>query len=123
MLVDINNETEHSIDNYLLNLKSIYRNIYTYSSRWLGYKISFENVVLIDEETGFVIKTKAIMLPFPMFVDLVEYQWITNSNLSDFLENQELEWFKRKDLSLKIAKHLHDNDLTLYKLIEQLETD
>jgi hypothetical protein len=117
-------ETEHSIENCLLGLKSRCQRINEYSCKWLGYKISFENVVLLDEETGFEIKTRAIVLPFPMFVDLVEYDWITNNNLSEeLLENKEIEWFQSDYSSIKIAKHLYDNDLTLYKLIEQLETD
>jgi hypothetical protein len=45
-----------------------------------------------------------------------------DNSLSEDLENQDPEWLQEKNLDFKIAKHLHDNDLTLYKLIEQIET-
>jgi hypothetical protein len=58
-----------------------------------------------------------------MFVELMEYQWMRNRSLPEDLENQDLEYLQEKNLDFKIAKYLHDNDLTLYKLIEQLEID
>lgn len=110
-----------TIENCLSNLESRCNCLYEKSLRWLGYELSCKNILLIDEEEQFEIETQAIMLPFRMFVELVEYQWITNRSLPELLENKEIEWFQTQCLSIRIAKHLHDNDLTLYKLIEQIE--
>jgi hypothetical protein len=112
-----------SIEDCISTLESHCECLYQHSLRWLGYKLSCKNILLIDDEEEFEIETQAIMLPFRMFVELVEYQWITDRNLSENLENPEIEWFEETHWTLKFAKHLHDNDLTLYKLIEQLETD
>ena len=59
------------------------------------------------------------MLPFRLFIDLVEYLWLKDYNLPKNLQEQESAWFKNQSLSTKIAKYLHDNNLTLYKLVEQ----
>lgn len=114
---------KESIEDCISTLESHCEYLYQHSLRWLGYKLSCKNILLIDEEEQFEIETQAIMMPFRMFVELVEYRWMINNTLSENLEKQDLEWFKEKNLDFKIAKHLHDNDLTLYKLIEQLETD
>ncbi|PSB12211.1 hypothetical protein C7B62_02940 [Pleurocapsa sp. CCALA 161] len=111
-----------SIEDCISTLESHFECLYEHSLRWLGYKLSCKEILLIDEEEQIEIETQAIMLPFRLFVELIEYQWMTDRNLSENLENQDLEWFKEKCLNFKIAKYLHDNDWTLYKLIEQLET-
>jgi hypothetical protein len=113
-------ENQNKIESSLSTLESQCQNLYKQSLRWLGYKLSCEKILLIDEEEQFEIETPAIMLPWRMFVELVEYQWATRSNMSQILEKKELEWFENQSLSIKIAKHLHENDLTLYKLIEQI---
>lgn len=122
--VDLNDlNDKSSIEDCLSTLESHCEWLYENSLRYLGYKLSCKNILLIDEEEQFGIETKAIMLPFRMFVQLVEYQWMIERNLSENLENRQIEWFQSQRLSIRIAKHLHDNNLTLYKLIEQLETD
>lgn len=39
-----------------------------------------------------------------MFVDLVEYEWLSDSNLPKALEEQETSWYKKQSISTKIAK-------------------
>ncbi|GAB4523574.1 MAG: hypothetical protein Tsb0014_01260 [Pleurocapsa sp.] len=115
---DINNEK--IISNYLSTLKSKCYELYYSSLKWLGYKLSCENILLIDEQEQFKIETIAIMLPYHMFIDLVEQLWIKTSNLPEILEKQETSWFKNQNLPLKIAKHLDKNNLTLIELLEEL---
>ncbi|MGL6342783.1 MAG: GIY-YIG nuclease family protein [Waterburya sp.] len=117
-----NLKDKDEVKDCLSTLESHCEDLYEHSLRWLGYKLSCKNVLIIDEEEQFEIETLAIMLPFRMFVELIEYQWMMDNSLSEDLENQDPEWLQEKNLDFKIAKHLHDNDLTLYKLIEQIET-
>jgi hypothetical protein len=117
----INKKNDEVVDSCFLNLNSQCYKLYKFSFKWLGYKLSCEDILLIDEEDDFEIETPAIMLPFRMFVDLVEYLWLSNSSLSKNLQEQETAWFKNQDLSTKIAKWLHDNNMTLNKLVEQLK--
>jgi hypothetical protein len=120
--IDIDDlETKDSVADCISTLESDFKCLYEHSLRWLGYKLSCKNILLIDDEEQFEIETQTIMLPFRMFVDLIEYQWITDRDLSENLENQDLEWFEERHLFLKVAKHLHDNGLTLYKLVEHIE--
>lgn len=118
-----NLKDKDEVKDCLSTLESHCEDLYEHSLRWLGYKLSCKNVLIIDEEEQFEIETLAIMLPFRMFVELIEHQWMMDNSLSEDLENQDPEWLQEKNLDFKIAKHLHDNHLTLYKLIEQMETD
>lgn len=59
------------------------------------------------------------MLPYSLFVDLVEYIWLTDSSMPNTLEEQEKSWYKSQGMSTKIAKWLHDNNSNLYELIEE----
>jgi hypothetical protein len=62
------NEYISNINNKLLSLIN--------PLRWLGYKLNCENILLIDEEDNFEMETLAIMLPFRMFINLLEDVWI-----------------------------------------------
>jgi hypothetical protein len=107
------NEYISNINNKLLSLIN--------PLKWLGYKLNCENILLIDEEDTFEIETLAIMLPFRMFINLLEDVWIKNSKLSEILQNQENNWFKQQDLFTKIAKYLYDRNLTLLDLVNKLD--
>ena len=61
-----------------------------------------------------------IMLSFRLFIDLVEDLWLKDSSLSKNLETQENAWFRNQFISVKIAKYLHERNLTLRKLTEQI---
>lgn len=119
--VDLNDSDKS--ESCLSTIESRCKYLYEQSIRWLGYKLKPQTVLLIDKEEQFEIETTEIMLPFRMFVDLVEYEWMTKSNMSEILDKNELDWFKNESLSIKVAKYLHDNNLTLYGLLDRLEID
>ena len=116
---DLNNKDE--LESCISDLKSRCSRLYEQSLRWLGYKLNCCKVLLIDKEENIEIETLAIIMPFRMFVELTEYEWAREESLSETLKNQKREWFKDKSLSIKLAKHFYDNNLTLYKLIEEIE--
>ena len=116
--IDANDlESKDKVERCLSILESQCQNLYKQSLRWLGYKLSCEKILLIDEEEQFEIETPAIMLPWRMFVELVEYQWATRSDMSKIIGENELEWFKNQSLSVKIAKYLDENALGIIILL------
>lgn len=59
------------------------------------------------------------MLPLRMFVNLLENDWLNKSSLSESLEKEEDQYWKKFNLFMKIAKYLHDEKTTLVNLIAQ----
>lgn len=102
-----------SIEYQLINLRN--------PIRWLGYKLNCEQILLVDEEYDLEIETIAIMLPFRMFVNLLEGDWLQELKLPELLEKEENQYWKNHDsLSLKIAKYLYDEKTTLVDSIASL---
>ena len=112
---------DNLIEGCLLNLNSQCYKLSDFSLRWVGYQLNCEKVILIDKEDRLEIETYSVMLPFRMFVNLIEYTWLKQPNLSEILRENEDKWFKSQPLSLKLAKRLYDKRTTLYKLVEDLE--
>ena len=117
----IDKNDKDTINDPLSTLESKCESLYKFSIKWLGYKLKCEDIILIDEEEDFQIETPAIMLPFNMFVDLVEYEWLSDSNLPEALEEQETSWYKKQRTLTKIAKWLHDRNTNLRKLVEEIK--
>lgn len=117
----IDKNDKDTINDPLSTLESKCESLYRVSIKWLGYKLKCEDIILIDEKEDFQIETPAIMLPFNMFVDLVEYEWLSDSNLSEALEEKETSWYKEQSTLTKIAKWLHDRNTNLRKLVEEIE--
>ena len=118
---ELSDNTLDEVNNILSTIDSKRQILYISSIKWLGYKLKCENVLIIDEEEDLKIETLAIMIPFNLFVDLVEYQLLTEPNIAENLANQEKNWYKNRSKSTKIAKWLHDNNLNLRKLIEEIK--
>lgn len=117
----IDQSDKDTINEPLSTLESNRESLYKFSIKWLGYKLKCEDILLIDEEEGFQTEAPAIMLPFNLFVDLVEHLWLTDYNLPKTLEEQEKSWYKNQGMSTKIAKWLHDNKTNLHELVEGIE--
>jgi hypothetical protein len=114
----LEHQEEEKINKYISQLNSRLLNLRN-PLKWLGYKLNCENILLIDEEDNFEIATLAIMLPFRMFVDLLECIWLGNLN-SKIFEKEESSWFCQQGLSTRIAKYLYDRNITAIDLVNEL---
>ena len=82
----INSQDDKLIDDCLSTIHGKCQLLYKFSIKWLGYRLDCEDILLIDEEEDLQIETPAIMLRYNLFVDLVEYIWLTDSGLPKILE-------------------------------------
>lgn len=117
----INSKDDKLIDDCLSTIHGKCQLLYKFSIKWLGYKLDCEDILLIDEEEELQIETPAIMLRYNLFVDLVEYIWLTDFSLPKTLEEQEKSWYRNQGMPAKIAKWLHDNKTNLHELVEGIE--
>ena len=92
----IDKSDKDTISDPLSTLESNRKSLYKFSIKWLGYKLKCEDILLIDEEEDIKIEAPAIMLRYNLFVDLVEYIWLTDLSLPKTLEEQEKSWYKNQ---------------------------
>lgn len=117
----IEDKEENERQKWLAYIDAKRKLLYEFSIKWLGYQLKCQDIVLIDEEENLEIETLAIMLPFNLFVDLVEYMWLKDRSMAQTLEKQEKNWYKNQRNSYKIAKWLHERNLNLHKLAKNIE--
>lgn len=112
-IIDKNDKT---ISGYISGLHNKCRNL-SNPLRWVGYQIKCEQVLLYDPDDNLTIKTKAIMLPLRLFIDVLEDRWFKDSDLSKNLEEENnIDWFANRELYRKIRKYLYDQNTTLKDL-------
>ena len=106
------------VEEIISSIYSKHRNMYPHSIKWLGYKLKCEEVLLLDEEEGLEMQACAIMIPFSMFVDLIEDKWMRSDKIHQILHDENTDWH-RTTTSMKLAKWLHENSINFYQLADK----
>ncbi|MGL5877906.1 MAG: GIY-YIG nuclease family protein [Xenococcaceae cyanobacterium] len=111
-LSPIRNYVNQRPEDYISNLKHFCMHLRN-PFKWIGYKFCCEDVILIDEEDNLEIEVIAIMLPFTMFVDLLEDKWSRDLETLEAIKTESKNWFRNQKLDIKVRKWLYDNQKTL----------
>ena len=106
------------VEEIISSLYSQYKNMYPHSIKWLGYKLKCEEVLLLDEEEGLEMQAFAIMIPFSMFVDLIEDKWMRTDKVHQMLHDENTNWHSART-SIKLARWLHENTMNFYQLVDE----